>query len=205
MMREQSGDIRITPGDPESEIYYTLDGSIPTLQSNKYTGLIKTNDGKVEAKAMAYNPATGKSSALTEEKFDIARKNWKVLGIEDKNVYKVLDGNVNSSWHQSRSAKMPVELLIDLGKQENLMGFRYLPDQNWWADGSIITHYQFFVSTDNQEWKLVNEGEFANIKNNPFWQTKTFTPIKGRYIKLKALQNTQTTASGYAEIDVLTE
>lgn len=205
IMRDQAGDIRITPGDPESEIYYTLDGSVPTLQSNKYAGLIKTNGGKVEVKTIAYNPATGKSSTLTEEKFDIARKAWKVLGIEDKNVYKVLDGNVNSSWHQSRNAKMPVELVIDLGKPENLMGFRYLPDQNWWADGSIITHYQFFVSTDNQEWKLVSEGEFANIKNNPFWQTKTFNALQGRYIKLKALQNTQATASGYAEIEVITE
>ena len=203
--REQSGDIQITPADPESEIYYTLNGSMPTAQSNIYTGLIKTNGGKTEVKAIAYNPITGKSSALTEEKFDIARTNWKVLGIEDKNVSKVLDGNVNTNWHQSRNAKMPADLVIDLGKQENLKGFRYLPDQNWWADGSIITHYQFFVSEDNQEWKLVSEGEFANIKNNPFWQTKVFSPIKCRYIKLKAMQNVQTTASGYAEIDVITE
>lgn len=100
---------------------------------------------------------------------------------------------------------MPVELVIDLGKLENLRGFRYLPDQNWWAEGSIITQYQFFVSEDNQKWELVSEGEFANIKNNPFWQTKSFKTTKGRYIKLKALQNVQTTASGYAEIDVITE
>jgi alpha-L-fucosidase len=205
IVREQSGDIQITPADPESDLYYSLDGSTPTAQSSKYTGPIKTNDGKAEVKAIAYNPTTGKSSTLTEEKFDIARKNWKVLGIEDKNVSKVLDGNVNTNWHQSRSAKMPVELVIDLGKLENLRGFRYLPDQNWWAEGSIITQYQFFVSEDNQKWELVSEGEFANIKNNPFWQTKSFKTTKGRYIKLKALQNVQTTASGYAEIDVITE
>ncbi len=205
IVREQSGDIQITPADPESEIYYTLNGSTPTVQSNKYTGLIKTNGGKIEVKAIAYNPVTGKSSALTEEKFDVARANWKVLGIEDKNVSRILDGNVNTNWHQSRNAKMPVDLVIDLGKLENLKGFRYLPDQNWWADGSIITHYQFFVSEDNQEWKLVSEGEFANIKNNPFWQTKSFGSIKARYIKLRAIQNVQNTASGYAEIDVITE
>lgn len=203
--REQSGDIQITPADPESEIYFTLNGSTPTAQSNKYTGLIKTNGGKIEVKAIAYNPITGKSSALTEEKFDIARTNWRVLGIEDKNVSKVLDGNVNTNWHQSRNAKMPADLVIDLGKIERLTGFRYLPDQNWWADGSIITHYQFFVSEDNQDWKMVSEGEFANIKNNPFWQTKSFSPIRCRYMKLRAMQNVQTTASGYAEIDVITE
>lgn len=205
IVRQQSGDIEITPADPESEIYYTVNGSTPTVQSSKYTGLIKTNGGKIEVKAIAYNPVTGKSSALTEEKFDVARANWKVLGIEDKNVSRILDGNVNTNWHQSRNARMPADLVIDLGKLENLKGFRYLPDQNWWADGSIITHYQFFVSEDNQEWKLVSEGEFANIKNNPFWQTKSFSPIKARYIKLRAMQNVQTTASGYAEIDVITE
>ena len=205
IVREQSGDIQITPADPESAIYYSLDGSTPTVQSNKYNGLIKTNGGKVEIKAISYNPITGKSSALTEEKFDIARTNWKVLGIEDKNVSKVLDGNVNTNWHQSRNAKMPADLVIDLGKSERLTGFRYLPDQNWWADGSIITHYQFFVSEDNQDWKLISEGEFANIKNNPFWQTKSFSPIKGRYIKLKAMQNVGAATSGYAEIDVITE
>lgn len=205
IVREQSGDIQITPADPESAIYYSLDGSTPTVQSNKYNGLIKTNGGKIEVKAIAYNPITGKSSALTEEKFDIARTNWKVLGIEDKNVSRVLDGNVNTNWHQSRNAKMPADLVIDLGKSERLTGFRYLPDQNWWADGSIITHYQFFVSEDNQDWKLVSEGEFANIKNNPFWQTKSFSPIKGRYIKLKAMQNVGAATSGYAEIDVITE
>jgi len=205
IVREQSGDISIIPADPESEIYYTLDGSTPSTQSNKYNAVLKTHDGKVEVKAIAYNRATGKSSVLTEEKFDIARKSWKVLGIEDKNVSRILDGNVNTNWHQSRNAKMPADLVIDLGKVERLTGFRYLPDQNWWADGSIITHYQFFVSEDNQEWKLVSEGEFANIKNNPFWQTKSFSLIKGRYIKLRAMQNVQTTASGYAEIDVITE
>jgi len=33
--------------------------------------------------------------------------------------------------------KMPVDLVIDLGKPENISGFRYLPDQNWWAKGII--------------------------------------------------------------------
>ena len=36
-----------------------------------------------------------------------------------------------------------------------------------------------------------NEGEFSNIKNNPLWQTKTFATEKARYIKLRALKNTE--------------
>jgi alpha-L-fucosidase len=52
---------------------------------------------------------------------------------------------------------------------------------------------------------LVDEGEFANIKNNPSWQTKKFAPEKGRYIKLRTLKNTEgSDETGYAEVDLIT-
>jgi alpha-L-fucosidase len=58
---------------------------------------------------------------------------------------------------------------------------------------------------DNIEWKLVNQGEFSNIKNNPLWQIKKFAPEKARYIKLRALSNTEgNNNTGYAEVDVIT-
>ena len=73
-----------------------------------------------------------------------------------------------------------------------------------WGPG-IITDYQFFVSTDNKSWKLVSEGEFSNIKNNPLWQTKTFNEEKARYIKFRALKNTENNNNiGYAEIGLIT-
>ena len=99
---------------------------------------------------------------------------------------------------------MPVDLVIDLGKIYNIKGFKYLPDQNKWSAG-IITTYQLYTSEDNTNWKLVNEGEFSNIKNNPVWQIKTFAPIHARYVKLKALKNTSNdNVAGYAEFDVIT-
>lgn len=127
------------------------------------------------------------------------------IGTEDKNAYAILDGNVNSNWYQNRSQKMPIDLVIDLGKEETVSGFKYLPDQNWWATG-IITNYNFYVSDDGSGWKLVDGGEFANIKNNPLWQLKSFEPMRGRYIKLQALRNTQNDdVVGYAEIDIITK
>ncbi|WP_246082228.1 discoidin domain-containing protein [Spirosoma lacussanchae] len=69
-----------------------------------------------------------------------------------------------------------------------------------------MTRYQVEVSTDNTTWKRVSEGEFSNIKNSPVWQTKSFEPVRARYVKLRALKNTQEgSASGYAEIDVITQ
>ncbi|WP_165372206.1 alpha-L-fucosidase [Emticicia agri] len=203
--RDKSGDIRITPGDTESELYYTLNEAMPGPHSGKYTTPVKTSDGKVNVKAIAYNPYTKQSSIVSEEKFDVSRKDWKIISTDKQQAYQVLDGNPSTSWHQNKSQGMPADLIIDLGKLEKLVGFRYLPDQNWWADASIITHYQFEVSMDNKIWEMVNEGEFSNIKNNPFWQTKSFKPIQARYIKLRALKNTQEgSASGYAEIDIIT-
>jgi len=204
IIRNQNGEINIIPADKESEVYYTTDGSVPTLTSKKYTGSFAA-DGRMQVSAMGYEPASGKSSPVTNEKFDIPRKSWKLLDINDEKANAILDGDPNTAWRQSKDKKMPVDLVIDLGKEEMLAGFRYLPDQNIW-NPAVIAGYQFFISNDNSEWKLVSEGEFSNIKNNPLWQTKSFSPEKARYIKLRALQNTDGDDKvGYAEIDVITK
>jgi len=203
IIRDQSGEIIITPADKESSVFYTLDGTAPTPASKKYTGPIATT-GKPGVRAIAYDPTSGKSSPESSAKFDIPKKDWKIVGIDDKKAYAILDGDAATAWHQSKDKKMPVDLVIDLGKEENLTGFRYLPDQSQWGPG-IITTYQFYVSNDNVTWKLVKEGEFANIKNNPLWQAVQFAPQKARYIKLTALKNTEgTNETGYAEVDVIT-
>jgi alpha-L-fucosidase len=205
IIRGQSGKVRIIPADPESEIFYTLDGSLPTRNAGRYTGLIETDDGKTEVKAMAYNAVTGKSSTVTVEQFDISKKQWKILGTADSNANAILDGLESTSWHQQQNTTAPVDLVIDLGQTEKLAGFRYLSDQNWWAS-DIVTNYAFYISNDNNQWQLVASGEFANIKNNPLWQTNRFKPTNARYIKLSALHNIQNNnAAGYAEIDIITE
>jgi len=203
IIRNQNGEINIIPADKESKLYYTMDGSVPTLKSKKYSGPVAT-DGKVQISAIAYESASGKSSLITNEKFDIPRKTWKLVGINDENASAILDGDPSTAWHQSKDKKMPVDLVIDLGKEEMLSGFRYLPDQNIWNPG-IISHYEFYISNDNAEWKLADAGEFSNIKNNPLWQSKSFSPVKARYIKFRALRNIDGNDEiGYAEVDVIT-
>ncbi len=203
IIRNQAGEIAITPADAESAVYYTMDGSVPTPDSNKYTGPFST-EGKVQASAIAYEPASGKSSPVCHEQFDLPRKDWKIVGINDRRAYAILDGNPATAWHPRRDTRLPADLVIDLGQEQTLVGFRYFPDQNLWGPG-IITDYEFYVSNDNVEWKLVSQGEFSNIKNNPLWQTKTFAPEKARYIKLRALKNTEGNNNlGYAEVDIVT-
>ena len=55
----------------------------PLLKSKKYTGPFQT-EGKMRISAIAFDPATGKSSPVSHEKFDISRKDWKIIGIEDE-------------------------------------------------------------------------------------------------------------------------
>lgn len=202
VLRNQTGEISITSDDIGPHFYYTLDGTEPGPKSARYFGPVKT-EGKVTVKAIACDPASDKSSPVFHENFDVCRKDWKIVDTTDENAKFILDGDPGTVWHQ-RNKTMPADLIIDLGNQYNLCGFRYLPDQNRWNSG-IITNYQFYVSIDNIEWKLVNEGEFSNIKNNPVWQIKNFLSVNARYIKLKAIKNTSNDdVAGYAEVDVIT-
>jgi alpha-L-fucosidase len=202
ILRNQTGEISLSSDDIGPYYFYTIDGSEPTPKSARYNGSVKT-DGKIEVKAIAYDPASKKSSPVTQEKFDICRKDWTIIGINDGNNRNIFDGNPSSVWHQ-RDKKMPMDLVIDLGNKYNLCGFKYLPDQNRWSSG-IIANYEFYVSADNVEWRLVSQGEFSNIKNNPVWQIKNFSAVNARYIRFRAMKNTSgDDVAGYAEVDVIT-
>lgn len=203
--RNRQGDISIASGDVGPHFYYTLDGSTPTTQSRRFLGPVPTGDGKVEVKAIALDPTTGKFSPVAQENFDICRKDWKILGVTGDQPYAMLDGNPATSWKRPDGSALPVDLVIDLGSEKSLSGFKYFPDQGMWGPG-VISDYEFYVSIDNAEWKLVAKGEFSNIRNNRVWQIKRFTATTGRYIRLRALRNTDGTHEiGYAEVDVITD
>lgn len=200
IIRDKSGTVHITAGDKESELYYSIDGSKPTTSSKKYAGPVDTDGNKVMVRAIAYDVVNKKSSDVTEELYDLARKDWKIVSPGNaKSV--IIDGDVNTSWYRDKGTSSPDDLVIDLGKMQSLTGFRYFPGDR---SGGVITHYEFYVSKDLDKWKMVSSGEFSNIINNPFWQIKNFDLTEGRYIKLRALQ-TSGGNTGYAELDIVTK
>lgn len=203
--RNRNGDVSIASTDVGPKFYYTLDGSTPTPSSPPFVGAVSTEEGKVRVRAIAVDPATGKSSPVAQEDFDLSRKGWTILGVKGEEPYALLDGNPATSWKQPPGFEFPVDLVIDLGREQSLIGFKYHPDQGMWGHGAI-SDYEFYVSTDNVNWKLADKGEFSNIKNNRVWQIKKFEPILGRFIKLRALKNVDGSKEiGYAEVDILTK
>ena len=200
--RAQDGTVSIIPADSESEVYYTLDGSDPSIASVRYDGPFRTS-GRLDIRAIAYEPASGKSSPAAVVSFDLPRTAWKVLASGE--TERMLDGDPTTAWHQDGNGKMPVDLTVDLGEVLNVKGFRYLPDPTIWGPG-IIARYSFEVSKDGRSWKTVSDGEFSNIKNNPVEQTKEFPAVQARYFRLTAFANTENNSNiGYAEINLITE
>ena len=77
-------------------------------------------------------------------------------------------------------------LLIDLGEERTITSFHYFPDQSEYNKG-LIAAYEISVGMDsNAVNQVVAKDEFSNIKSNPILQSVYFTPVKARYIQLKA-------------------
>ena len=94
-------------------------------------------------------------------------------------------------------------LLIDLGEERTITSFHYLPDQSEYNKG-LISAYELSVGADaNAVNQMVAHGEFSNIKNNPILQSVYFTPVKARYLKLKAVKMVADGEQmGFAEVGI---
>lgn len=94
-------------------------------------------------------------------------------------------------------------LLIDLQEERMVSSLHFLPDQGEPNKG-LIANYEIRVGTS---WEAVNQlvkaGEFSNIQNNPVMQSVFFTPVKARYIELKATRMIRAgEPMGFAELGV---
>ena len=197
--RNKEGMVTMEVPEEGIAIHYTLDGSQPSLQSTKYNQpFSQISPAVIQAIAVAEN----KQSEVSRTEMDISSAKWQVVGIDEK-AEKVIDGKEHSSW-SAVGNKKGNEIIIDLGESLTLKGFRYLPMQDRWFSG-LIKDYAFYTSLDNKNWHLAKKGEFANIFNNPIWQSVTFNPQTARFIKLKALTTVDDKPATFAEIGVLTE
>lgn len=94
-------------------------------------------------------------------------------------------------------------LLIDLQEERLVSSLHFLPDQGEPNKG-LIANYEIRVGVSKDAVnQLVKSGEFSNIQNNPVMQSVFFTPVKTRYIELKATRMIRAgEPMGFAELGV---
>lgn len=94
-------------------------------------------------------------------------------------------------------------LLIELQEERLVSSLHFLPDQGEPNKG-LIANYEIRVGVSKDAVnQLVKAGEFSNIQNNPVMQSVFFTPVKARYIELKATRMIRAgEPMGFAELGV---
>lgn len=206
--RNANNEIIIIRSDDQTELYYTLDGSEPTEQSFRYDAPFILAR-KATVKAVAYDRESDKKSVVSERSFDVPCNNFTVVNVKEwakgdkeneanlNNAVKAMfDGSPFSSFYLPDNVKQ--ELTVQIDSTYLLNGFTYTPDQSRWGKG-YISKYAFYVDD-----KMVAEGEFSNIKNNPIEQKVHFEPVLGKTVRLVALETVNGNTAGISELTVLT-
>ena len=181
----------------EGEIFYTLDGSEPNRNSNKYTVPLVLNQGGV-VKAKSFSEGGIESDVETEV---LALPNVKVASVSSTasgySAENILDEQTGTYWESEIG--LPQEIMFDLGEEKSVKGFIYQPArrkrygvieinslQNN-VDGAI-KGYELMVSKDKTNWEKATEGDFtytryAFLNDNTVWFK---TLLHFRYAKLIA-------------------
>ena len=94
-------------------------------------------------------------------------------------------------------------LLIELQEERLVSSLHFLPGQGEPNKG-LIANYEIRVGVSKDAVnQLVKSGEFSNIQNSPVMQSVFFTPVKARYIELKATRMIRAgEPMGFAELGV---
>ncbi len=175
--RNAQGVVTIKAGDAMSNVYYTTDGSEPTVNSPRYTGSFEMN-GKGVVRAITQDMADDtRLGPVATKNFDILTSGFTVKGAEgNKSMF---DSNIYSNFNVDRSNSVT----INLGQKYTLAGFTYLPNQNRWG-GGVISQYEIYADGSK-----VAEGEFSNIKANPIQQYVTFDkPVEASTLRFVVKQ-----------------
>ncbi len=205
--RDKGGRVSIAVPDKSLDIYYTLDGSDPSLTSLPYERSFMLQERGM-IKAIAYDEVSQKMSPVVHTDFDVCKSEWKIVSITGDattDAAAIIDEDDETFWELNEADPgLPHEVIIDLGKRYSLSGFTYLPRQTRYIDGTVV-QYELYVSKNGKRWgKPVAAGEFDNIKNSPILQRVAFEAEKGRYIKFRALSEINgAQRSAIAEIGVI--
>lgn len=181
--RSYDGQFGTLTSNENLKIYYTTDGSTPNVSSTEYSEPFFMENGEIKAIAVL-DRATG---PIYHGRFGLIKKSWKLLKASsakaDNPATNVFDENSTSYWMSEQSGNQYIS--IDLGKEEELNGFAYTPQNNN-AEG-MIEEGMFCISQDGSNWQEVEPFIFGNLINDPTQRSHFFKQaVKARYISIKA-------------------
>src|SRR5215510_10454022 len=171
--------------------------TIPVGLTTTYT-VTNVSAGQTYYFAVKAYDSTGTESAFSNEVSvtpgTISQQQMRVVSVDSQDVIggnyaatNAIDGNPATFWHTEwfqQAPPLPHTLVLDLGGQYQVDGFRYLPRQDGGINGTIAG-YQFYVSSDGTTWgSAVAAGTLAADTSE---KTVRFTAKAGRYVRLVAV------------------
>ncbi len=119
-------------------------------------------------------------------------------------ISNMVDGDIHKIWHtdySSNSAKLPVNIIIELNKVESVGGIVYTPRQD--NQSGRIKEIQVYISEDGKSWEspIIKE----SLPNTSAKQELDLLYFhKAKYIKLEVLSSWNTPHVAIAELEFLT-
>ncbi|MGV8879322.1 MAG: alpha-L-fucosidase [Sphingobacteriaceae bacterium] len=208
--RSKRGVVTIANERPNTIITYTMDGSEPGRNAKRFTEPFNFSSGGM-LKAKAFMQGEHLVSGTVTANFDISPAKWQLVTADseaaENSAKFAFDADPGTSWLSASDSAYPHQISIDLGEKITLKGFTYVPSLDAKTAG-LIYKYNFYRSADGKNWqKVIDQGEFSNIKNNPFKQEVRFKEtVDTRYIKFEAIAsaNEDDRSASVGEIEVLT-
>ncbi|MBQ4634992.1 MAG: alpha-L-fucosidase [Akkermansia sp.] len=146
-------------------------------------------------------PAAEQVAPTTTESGDkvLDSRGWEFGGFAGNIAHLAFDGKADTMWQHG---KTPSHFRVDMKKAYTLNGFAYLPRQDGKTQG-MTSRYRFEISMDGNNWKVVSEGEFGNLRANPVEQQISFPAQKARYVRFFSTAALDGSGSSVAELKLL--
>ena len=195
--RGASGEVDLRCSNPALTLRYTLDGTEPGPDSPVYEKPFALLDGGT-VKAQAFINSQSHGPTVTAA-FGVDRKNWRVVSTSLNSPYAnggaadvahLLNDDPKTYWHTCHKDKTlsapPHEVVLDMGREMDVAAFTLLPRDDGTCEATP-DHVAFFLSLDAENWALVKEVEFADVRENfGMRHIPLAEPITGRYLRFVA-------------------